>query len=316
MTVDVVLIAGPTASGKSAFAIDVARRTGGVIVNADSMQVYRDLHLLTARPSSADEAAADHRLYGFVDGAENFSVGRYVKAVLGQFALIHTAGRMPILVGGTGLYFKALEEGLSRIPPLPQDVRDAVRASCDGTATTELHARLAQCDPTGAATLRPSDRLRIMRALEVFAATGRSLSSFHGDREPGPLSGKRLVKLFLAPDRSILHERINVRFTSMVAAGALAEVAALQARRLDPLLPIMRAHGAPALMAHLKGEMGLNDAIQRGQADTRAYVKRQFTWFRNQMEGWRWLESEGDKGKVLEEVAAQASMTPNAAGQS
>ncbi len=299
MRYDAVLIAGPTASGKSAFALRVAEATGGVILNADSMQVYRDLRVLSARPSVEEEREAEHRLYGFVDGAENFSVGRYAEAASTEIRQCWAQGRLPILTGGTGLYFQAMELGLSHIPALPQEVRDQVRATCEGVGTADLHARLALADPVGAAILRPSDRLRVMRALEVFAATGRSLSSFHGEREPGLLAGKQLLKLFLAPDRTELHERINARFRSMIAAGAMAEVIALEARKLDPLLPVMRAHGAPALMAHLKGEMGLNEAIQRGQADTRAYVKRQFTWFKNQMEGWRWLESEAARAGVL-----------------
>lgn len=299
---DAVLIAGPTASGKSAFAIEVARLTGGVVLNADSMQVYSDLRLLTARPSPEDEAATEHRLYGFVDGAENFSVARYVGAVNAELEALHAARRLPILTGGTGLYFQALEAGLSRIPDLPAEVREHERAAAADVSTADLHARLALCDPAGAAILRPTDRLRVMRALEVFAATGRSLSSFHGEREPGPLGGKRLLKLFLAPERGALHERINARFLDMISKGALDEVRGLAARGLDPLLPVMRAHGAPALMAYLRGEMPLNDAIQRGQADTRAYVKRQFTWFRNQMDGWQWLDSEAARHDVLSQL--------------
>jgi tRNA dimethylallyltransferase len=309
---DAALIAGPTASGKSAFAIRLAEATGGVILNADSMQVYRDLRVLTARPTVEDEEAAEHRLYGFVDGAENFSVGRYAEAAARQLADVAAAGRLPILVGGTGLYFQALEAGLSRIPPLPQAVRDAVRASCEGVETAALHARLAARDPGGAAALRPSDRLRVMRALEVFEATGRSLASFHGDREPGPLAGKALLKLFLAPERAALHAGINARFEAMVANGALDEARALAARGLDPLLPVMRAHGAPALMAHLRGEISLNDAVQRGQADTRAYVKRQFTWFRNQMQGWRWLTAEAERDAVVKAMSeGQALRLPS-----
>jgi tRNA dimethylallyltransferase len=311
MLFDAVLIAGPTASGKSAFAIRLAHATGGVILNADSMQVYRDLRVLTARPSPEEEQQAEHRLYGFVDGAENFSVGRYAAAATAEIIGCWQTQRLPILTGGTGLYFQALEIGLSAIPALPQAVRDRVRAECDGIETSELHARLARLDPAGAASLRASDRLRVMRALEVFAATGRSLSSFHGERVPGPLSGKRLLKLFLAPDRAVVHARINERFKGMVEAGALEEARALAARRLDPLLPVMRAHGAPALMAHLDGDISLNDAIQRGQSDTRAYVKRQFTWFRNQMQGWRWLHGQAGQDDLLRDIAGGPS-TPGA----
>jgi tRNA dimethylallyltransferase len=283
---DAVLIAGPTASGKSALAIRVAQATGGVVVNADSMQMYRDLAVLTARPSAADEQAAEHRLYGVIDGAENFSVGRYAELAAETLADCWMNRRMPVLAGGTGLYFKALEEGLSAIPPVSDAARARVRALCEGAGTAQLHGLLAARDPAMAAKLRPSDRLRVMRALEVFEETGQSLSVFQGDKQPGPLSGLKLARIFLAPERTAVHARIDARFAAMVREGALEEAAELAARGLDPLLPVMRAHGAPALMAHLRGEMSLADAVARGQADTRAYVKRQFTWFRHQMAGW------------------------------
>jgi tRNA dimethylallyltransferase len=302
---EAVLIAGPTASGKSAFAIEVARATGGVIVNADSMQIYRDLAILTARPTPADEAAAPHRLYGVIDGAENFSVGRYAALAGDTIRALWAEGRLPILVGGTGLYFSALEQGLSDIPPIPEAVRATERAACEGVATAELHARLARLDPSEAARLRPSDRLRVMRALEVIAATGKPLSAFHGSRSAGVLAGRRLQRLFLAPERAAVHAAIDRRFEAMIAAGALDEVKALAARGLDPLLPIMRAHGAPALMAHLRGEMSLDDAISRGQADTRAYVKRQFTWFRRQGEAWAWLPDAAARQAALAGVIAK-----------
>ncbi len=278
---------------------------GGVIVNADSMQMYRDLRVLTARPSPAEEDAAEHRLYGAVDGAENFSAARYATLAGAEISTIRAQGRLPIVTGGTGLYFAALEEGLSDIPPVPDDVRERERAACEGVATGALHARLAARSPEDAARIRPSDRLRVMRALEVTAATGRSLASFQGARTPGPLSGLPLLKLFLAPDRAEVHRRIDERFVAMVREGALEEAAALAARGLDPLLPVMRAHGAPALMAHLRGEMSLDEAIARGQADTRAYVKRQFTWFRNRGEGWRWLTGERDRLEILAALAAE-----------
>lgn len=303
---DAVLIAGPTTSGKSAFALEVARLTGGVVVNADSMQVYRDLRVLTARPSPADEALAPHRLYGVVDGAENFSVGRYA-AKAG--ALIHelgASGRLPIFTGGTGLYFKALEEGLSDLPPVPEAVREAVRAEAEGLESAALHERLAAEDPEMAARLRPSDRLRVMRALEVWRASGRSLARLQGAKAPGPLAGRRLMRLFLAPERAWLHARIDRRFEMMVAEGALDEVAALKERCLDPALPVMRAHGVPALIAHLNGEMSLQEAVRRGQADTRAYVKRQFTWFRHQMPGFQWLAHEEEREAALLALASGA----------
>lgn len=287
-----VLIAGPTASGKSALALVLARALGGVVVNADSMQVYADLRIITARPTPEEEAQAPHRLYGHVDGAVNHSVGRWLADAAREIGEAERAGLVPILVGGTGLYFKALTEGLSDMPAVPDAVRARVRAEAEGVETPALHARLAERDPQSAARLRPSDRLRVLRALEIHAATGRSLSSFHAAREPGPLGGRPLRRLFLAPDRAILRARIDARFDAMMGEGALDEVAALAARGLDPMLPVMRAHGVPGLIAHLRGEASLADAVARAKADTRAYAKRQFTWFRNSMPGWEWIAPE------------------------
>lgn len=281
-----VLIAGPTASGKSALAIEIARRTGGTVVNADSMQVYADLRVLSARPSEAEEAMVPHRLYGHVDGAVNYSAMRYAADVTALLDELRANGSLPVLVGGTGLYFKAVTEGFSAMPPVPEEVRAAFRADAEGRETGALHAELAACDRAMAERLRPSDRLRIMRALEVFRATGRSLASFQGEREPGPLGDVATLRLFVQPEREAVRERIDRRFEAMMGEGALDEVACLKRRGLDPLLPIMRAHGVPGLIAHLDGEITLEEAIQRGQADTRAYAKRQVTWFRHQMEGW------------------------------
>lgn len=295
-----MLIAGPTASGKSALAVALAQRVGGTVINADSMQVYRDLRVLSARPDVTEEAAAPHRLYGHVDGAVNHSAARYAQDVAPLLDELELAGSLPVLVGGTGLYFKALTEGLSPMPPVPDDVRSEFRARVEGWETMRLHAELAERDPEMADRLRPSDRLRIMRALEVVLATGRSLASFQGEREPGPLGEGRLLRLFVMPERNEVRARIDRRFEAMMAQGALEEIAALRERRLDPLLPVMRAHGVPGLIAHLDGEIGLAEAIARGQADTRAYAKRQVTWFRHQMTGWR---------AVAPEVALAAALT-------
>ena len=289
--VGAVLIAGPTASGKSALGIRLAQALGGVVVNADSMQVYRDLRVLTARPTLEEEAEAPHRLYGHVDAGVNFSVGRYVADAVA--VLREGLGRkLPLFVGGTGLYFKALTEGLSDMPPVPDEVREAVRRECDGLETPELHRLLADRDPDTARTLRPSDRLRVQRAMEIFAATGRPLVSFHGARQPGPLAHLPAIKLFLAPDREELRRRIDRRFAAMMEQGALDEVRALGERGLHPMLPAMRAHGGPGLLAHLRGEISLDEAIARGQGDTRRYAKRQFTWFRHQLPDWPWVEPE------------------------
>ncbi|WP_092160704.1 tRNA (adenosine(37)-N6)-dimethylallyltransferase MiaA [Bosea sp. CRIB-10] len=287
-----VLIAGPTASGKSALAVELARRFGGVVVNADSMQVYRDLHVITARPTPEEMGEVPHRLYGHIDGAVNHSAAAYATEVTMLLQELAGQGALPVLVGGTGLYFKALTEGLSDIPPVPDEVRIAFRARAEQCETSELHAELAARDPEMAVRLRPSDRLRVMRALEVLEATGRSLATFQGARRPGPLAGQELLKLFLAPERELVRARIDARFDVMMGQGALDEVAALRERRLDPLLPVMRAHGVPGLIAYLDGRLSLDEAVARGKADTRAYAKRQMTWFRHQMEGWTAVEPE------------------------
>ncbi|MFC7396741.1 tRNA (adenosine(37)-N6)-dimethylallyltransferase MiaA [Chelatococcus sp. GCM10030263] len=293
-----VLIAGPTASGKSALAIAVAQRMGGLIVNADSMQVYRDLRVITARPSLAEEALTPHLLYGHVDGAENYSVGRYLADATRILDEARAEGRPVIVTGGTGLYFKALTEGLSDIPPVPETVRQEVRAQAEGRETPHLFADLAVRDPASAARISPTDRQRILRALEVFAATGRSLTAFRGQRKPGPLAGAARSAFFLAPDRTELGRRIDARFTGMIDAGALDEVRALAARRLDPDLPVMRAHGVPWLIRHLAGNLALDAAIAEAQADTRRYAKRQFTFFRHQLTGFTWVTPEDAENAV------------------
>jgi tRNA dimethylallyltransferase len=282
---EAILIAGPTTSGKSALALRLARERGGVILNADSMQVYSDLRIITARPSPEDEDTAPHRLYGHVDGAENHSVGRWV-AEAAQLLAGLPSDIVPIVCGGTGLYFKALTEGLSDLPQVPEAVRARIREAAEGRETSSLHADLERRDPEGAHRLRPSDRQRILRAIEVHEATGQPIGAFQGARNPGPLASRPWRGLFVLPDRAELRTRIDRRFETMMAAGALDEVERLAARGLDPALPIMRAHGVPGLLAHLRGEMSLADAVAKGQADTRAYAKRQVTWFRHQMTGW------------------------------
>jgi len=301
-----ILIAGPTASGKSALGLQIARAFGGTIVNTDSMQVYRDLRVLSARPTPEEETGAPHRLYGTVDGAVNFSVGHFSRAVCA--ILDAEPDRLPIFVGGTGLYFRALDEGISALPVVPDSVREAVRARAEGRPTPDLHAELTRLDPAGADTLRPSDRMRVMRALEVFEATGTPIAAFQGRRVPGPLAGRRLLKLFLAVDREELRARIDARFRAMIEAGALDEVAALRARHLDPMLPVMRAHGVPGLIAHFDGAIPLVEAIARGQGDTRRYAKRQHTWFRHQMGAdWIWTDSEGAYALAGERLTAPAA---------
>lgn len=287
-----MLIAGPTASGKSALALALAERHRGTIVNADSMQVYRDLRVITARPSAAEEARVPHRLYGHVDASENYSVGRWCQDARAALNEARSEGGLPILVGGTGLYFKALTQGLSAVPPTPPDIRAAVRARCDAEGATALHAELARRDPAMAARLKPGDRMRIARALEVLEATGRSLADWHRDGMPAILDPEEALKIFLAVDRDELARRIDARFDAMLASGALDEVRALAARGLGPMLPAMKAHGVPWLRRHLAGEIGLEVAAEGGKQDTRRYTKRQVTWFRHQMPGWTWVRPE------------------------
>jgi tRNA dimethylallyltransferase len=285
-----LLIAGPTASGKSAAALRLAERFGATIVNADSMQVYADLRILTARPTPEEERRAPHCLFGSIDGAVNYSAGRWARAAR---AALDTIGKRPVVfVGGTGLYLRALTEGLSDVPPVPDALRAKIRTENVGRAASELHAELAAGDPETAARLNASDRQRILRALEVIAATGRPLASFLGARAAPALAPREWAGLYLAPDRTELYHRIDARFDAMLTDGALDEVAALMKRRLDPALPVMRAHGVPHLIAHLEGRLTLAEAAERSKLDTRHYAKRQFTWARRQMTGFRWVAPE------------------------
>jgi tRNA dimethylallyltransferase len=285
-----VLIAGPTASGKSALALELAQATGGVIINADSMQVYRDLRIITARPTAPEEARAPHRLYGHVDAAVNFSAGSWVLDATAALGEARAQRRLAIFVGGSGLYFKALTRGLSAVPPVPAEIRDGVRARLESSGVEALHAELARVDPDTAERLKPRDRTRIARALEVIEATGRSLSDWHREGLPPLLPPDTFRAVFLAPERDALYARIDARFEAMLEAGALDEVEALAARRLDPLLPAMKAHGVPALIRHLNGEITREQAAEIGRADTRHYAKRQFTWFRHQLPEFEWVK--------------------------
>ena len=281
-----ILIAGPTASGKSALALELAERLGGTIVDADSMQVYRDLRIITARPTPEEEARVPHRLYGHVDAAENYSVGRWCRDVGETLADIAAQDRVPILVGGTGLYFKALTSGLAAVPPTPPEIRERVRAQIQSEGAVALHAELARLDPATAQRLMVNDRSRISRALEVMLATGRSLTDWHRDGLPALVDPTRAAKVFITCERKPLVARIEARFAAMLNAGALEEVRALAARQLDSLLPAMKAHGVPWLIRHLNGELSLDEAAAGAVMDTRRYAKRQVTWFRNQMPDW------------------------------
>ena len=285
-----LLIAGPTASGKSAAALALAQSFGATIVNADSMQVYRDLRLLTARPTPEEERLAPHRLFGLIDGAVNYSVGRWARAA-GEVLAEHrrTAGHFRWRHGA--LFPRADRGPVGR----PADARGRAGrdpSKAEGRATPELHDELAARDPETAARLNSSDRQRILRALEVVAATGRPLVSFLGARAAPALKQGEWAGLYLAPDRAELGRRIDARFDAMLGQGALDEVAALKERRLDPALPVMRAHGVPHLVAHLEGRLTLDEAASRSKLDTRHYAKRQFTWARHQLSGFRWVAPE------------------------
>ena len=296
-----ILIAGPTASGKSALALALAEKLGGVVVNADSMQVYRDLRVITARPTQAEEARVPQALYGHVDAAQNYSTGTWCLDAGAALADAKRARRPAIVVGGTGLYFETLTKGLAAIPPIPEDIRATVRARLKAEGAVALHAELVQADPVMANRLIPRDGSRIARALEVKLATRRSLADWHRQGMPPVLDAAQAIKVFLKPDRSELQRRIEVRFAAMLAAGALEEVRALAARGLDPALPAMKAHGVPWLIRHLKGEISLDEAARGGVRDTWRYTKRQATWFRNRMPDWSWEAPEAADALILRE---------------
>jgi len=297
----VILIAGPTASGKSALALELAQRRGGVIINADSMQVYRDLRIITARPSPDEEKRTPHRLYGHVDAAENYSVGRWFTDAAVALAEAHSRKQPAIVVGGTGLYFSTLTRGIAAVPAIPAEIRREVRSRLATEGVAALHAELSRRDPATAARLKPGDRARTTRALEVVLATGRSLTEWHADNSPARVDLTGAAKVFLMPNRDELAARIDARFDAMIAAGALAEVRALAARHLDPNLPAMKAHGVPWLIRHLNGEIAMAEAVEQSKRDTRRYTKRQATWFRNQLPQFEWVEPQ----QAAAAVAAQ-----------
>lgn len=289
---DAALIAGPTASGKSAVALAVAQHWNGVIINADSMQVYRELRILTARPSPAEEALAPHKLYGFVPAAEAYSVGRWLEDVRDVLRTTWNEGKLPVIIGGTGLYFKALLEGLSPVPEIPAGIRAHWRGEAARLGAAALHDVLCKRDPEMAARLRASDPQRIVRALEVLDATGRSLASWQNEKGKGVIKADRALRLFLVPDREALYRRCNERFVAMIRAGAIDEAAAVMQLALPASLPAMRAVGLRPLIAHLQGEISLEQAIELGQAETRRYAKRQMTWARSNMISWNLISTQ------------------------
>jgi tRNA dimethylallyltransferase len=304
MATRVVLIAGPTASGKSALALELAEQLGGTIINADSMQVYRDLRIITARPTADDEKRMSHRLYGHIDAEENYSVGRWCRDVEEVLGDVIAQGRVPILVGGTGLYFKALTTGLAAVPLIPDAVRAEVRSRLAREGPPTLHAELARLDPATAQRITVNDRSRISRALEVVLATGRSLSDWHRESLPPLLDAGSAAKVFITCERKELVRRIEKRFETMLDEGVLEEVRRLAARGLDPALPAMKAHGVPWLIRHLAAEISCDQAIAGAVMDTRRYAKRQLTWFRNQIKDWPWETSKAAISLLKTELSA------------
>jgi tRNA dimethylallyltransferase len=261
------------------------------------------LRVITARPTAAEEARAPHVLYGHVDAAVRYSVGAWCVDAGAALATASREARPAIVVGGTGLYFEALTKGLAAVPPIPGDIRAAVRARLEAEGATVLHTELARADPAMARRLRPSDCSRIARALEVVLATGRSLSDWHREGMRPAVDAALAIKVFLEPERGELQRRIGARFDAMLAAGALEEVRALAARGLDPALPAMKAHGVPWLIRHLAGEITLANAALGGVRDTWRYTKRQATWFRNRMPGWSWSAPSAAETLILREIS-------------
>ena len=290
--VKAILIAGPTASGKSALGQALAERLSGTVINADSMQVYRELRVLSARPSDAEMGGVPYRLYGHVPGAEAYSAARYAKEARAAIDAAHAAGQVPIVVGGTGLYFKALLEGLSPIPRISDEIRARWRKAAAEKGSAALHDMLAVRDPVMAGRLRPTDPQRIVRALEVIEATGVSLARWQEMPGEPALQLAEVLPLVVSPPREELRKRIDGRFDAMMRDGALDEVEALARLALDPDLPVMRALGVRPLIAHLEGGVGRIEAAERAKAETRQYAKRQVTWLRSNMSAWKWLDSQ------------------------
>jgi len=297
-----ILIAGPTASGKSALALRLAGETRGVILNADSMQVYEELRILSARPKAEELAQVPHRLYGHVPMREGYSVGRFVREAEDAIFKVQAEGLRPIVVGGTGLYFKALLEGLSPIPAIPPEIRQHWRREADRIGPGKLHRHLAELDALTASRLSPTDPQRIVRALEVLEATGRPLSEWQAEPGRPVLRPDETVRLVVMPQRVVLHQRSEARFDRMMAEGALEEAERIAALDLDPALPGMRALGLRPLVAHLRGEMSLSEAVAEGKAETRRYIKRQATWINGNMCSWKVVftqEMESQTSKIV-----------------
>jgi tRNA dimethylallyltransferase len=299
-TPDILLLAGPTASGKSALSLHAARALDGEVINADSMQVYDGLSVITARPEPHEMAGVPHHLFGVMDPSKRCSVGAWAKLAIQAVHDITGRGKRAVFVGGTGLYFKALMEGLAPTPDVPETISDAVAALYKCGGLEALRAEASALDPVGAARIEAGDRQRLMRLIAVARAAGRPLSDIQAETRP-LIDPDRCLGVVIAPDREALYARIEARFDQMVAHGALEEARAIAERRLPPDLPAMKAVGLPPLIAHVQGRMDLDEAIELAKRDTRRYAKRQFTWFSNQHPDWARIQS-------LDPVTARAEL--------
>jgi len=303
------LIAGPTASGKSALALRLAHLIDGEIVNADALQLYADLRLLTARPSPEETAQAPHHLFGVADAADGWSTGRWARAALAALNEIAARGRPAVVVGGTGLYFRALTHGLAEIPEIPAEARAQAERDYEALGEGAFRDRLAQGDPAAAARIAPGDRQRLVRAWEVLAASGTALSDWQAQTRPLLATGS-WRQAALEPPRQALYDRCDARLGAMVEQGALAEVAALAARNLPPDLPAMKAVGLREFAAHLRGETGLDEALDAARRETRRYAKRQSTWLRGQMADWPRITAIDPEAQWRQFLALSPALTP------
>lgn len=281
-----ILIHGPTASGKTALSLALADRLDGEVVNADSMQTYTDLQVISARPSAEEMGSVPHHLFGHVPARERYSTGQWLRDARRKIESIWKRGKTPIVTGGTGLYHLALIAGLSEIPPVPEDIRDSVSESLKQDGLEAVYKRLADLDPLSAESLNPADRQRITRALEVYLATGQSIRSFQRQRKAPLLGDGEWMGVALTPPRARLYSRIDKRFEGMLMEGAMQEVKGLLEQDLPDDLPAMKAHGVPWLLAYLRGELSAEAAAQHAKRDTRRYAKRQFTWIGRQFPFW------------------------------
>ena len=301
--VSLIIIGGPTGSGKSALALDLAERIGGAIVNADSMQQYRDLRIITARPTLADHSRAPHYLYGHLPADKPGSVGQWLRQATRVIDEIKSQDRVPI-VGGTGLYLTALLKGIAAVPDVPSEIRLATSRRFDMLGVPGFHKELARRDPEQAAKLEPGDRQRLIRAAEVLEATGKSLLHWRAQPPRRAVLPEPIVGVALLPPRGALHRRIEQRLQAMVDAGALDELETLRARKLSPDLPLMKAVAVPEFMAHLDGKLDLVAAVERAAAKTRQYAKRQMTWLRHQLPELEPMEEFGDSPEAMIEPSA------------